>query len=345
MLTFVLLAAVLTAAGIALIAFPLLRKRPEAPAPASWAALAATGVLTVGAAALYVTWSNWSWRAQPPANSPETMVAQLARKLDKNPDNLDGWLMLGRSYIALQEYPLAYRAYVRADRLAAGKSAEALLGEAQALAMSDPAELDGRAARLIEQALVVAPDSGKALFFGALVAVRHGDLPLARQRYTKVLALNPPDAVRNFLEQQIEAIDRQGQAGPAAASVSPRVPATPSGSPSAGPSVRVRVTLSAAMKESVGAFPLFVFVRDPAHPGPPLAVRKLTSEFPQTVELTSQDSMIAGRGFAAGDRVAVVARIARSGTPVGASGDPFGEISYQVGKDGLATLTIDRITP
>src|SRR5215469_3705860 len=243
MLTFVLLAAALTAAGIALIAIPLLRKPPQAPAPAPWTALAAAGVLAVGAAALYATWSNWSWRAPPPASSPETMVAQLARKLEANPDNLDGWLMLGRSYIALQEYPLAYRAYVRADRLAAGKSAEALLGEAQALAMSDPAELDGRAARLIEQALVVAPDSGKALFFGALVAVRHGDLPLARQRYAKVLALDPPDAVRKFLEQQIEAIDQQAQAGPAAAAVSPPGPTPPAPSNTAA-SVRVRVVLS-----------------------------------------------------------------------------------------------------
>jgi len=337
MLTFVLLAAALTAGGIALLAIPLLRVRPQAPAPAPWTALAVAGVLAIGAAGLYVTLSNWSWRAPPAADTPETMVAQLARRLEKNPDNLDGWLMLGRSYVALQEYPLAYRAYARADRLAGGSNAEALLGEAQALAMSDPTELDGRAARLIERALVVAPDNGKALFFGAMVAVRRGDLPLARERFTKVLALNPPDAVRTFLEQQLAAIDRQASGGAPAASGT--------GSPVSAPAVRVRVMLSPLLRQSVGAFPLFVFVRDPAHPGPPLAVRKLSSEFPQTVELTAQDSMVAGRTFAAGDRVAVVARIARSGTPVGASGDPFGEITYQVGKDGLATLTIDRLTP
>jgi hypothetical protein len=55
--------------------------------------------------------------------------------------------------------------------------------------------------------------------------------------------------------------------------------------------------------------------------------------------------MIAGRTFHPGDSVAVVARIARSGTAVGASGDPFGEITYRVGKDGLASLVIDHLTP
>jgi len=67
--------------------------------------------------------------------------------------------------------------------------------------------------------------------------------------------------------------------------------------------------------------------------------------FPQTIELTSSDSMIPGRAFAAGQKVQVVARIARSGNPVAASGDPFGEVAYLVGQDGLVNIVIDRVTP
>jgi hypothetical protein len=55
--------------------------------------------------------------------------------------------------------------------------------------------------------------------------------------------------------------------------------------------------------------------------------------------------MLPERRFAVGDSVQVIARIARSGQATGAAGDPFGEITYLVGRDGLANLVIDRLTP
>ena len=67
-------------------------------------------------------------RTGPAADTPQTMVAHLARQLEQDPKNLDGWLMLGRSYLVLQEYPLALRAFERADRLSGGKNVEALTG-------------------------------------------------------------------------------------------------------------------------------------------------------------------------------------------------------------------------
>ena len=76
-----------------------------------------------------------------------------------------------------------------------------------------------------------------------------------------------------------------------------------------------------------------------------MAVKRLESHFPQTVELTTSDSMVPGRAIAAGQKVQVVARIARSGNPVGASGDPIGESAYQVGRDGLVNIVIDHVMP
>jgi len=342
MVTFVLLVAALTMAGVVAVAIPLVRRNAAAAAPAPWAALGAAAVLVIGSAALYVTWSNWPWHAAEPADTPQSMVARLARRLEHEPNDLAGWLMLGRSYTVLQEYPLAVRAYERADRLSGGKSAEALTGEAEALAMGDESELDGRAGRLIEQALALEPDSGKALFYGAAIAERHGDLALARQRFARLLALNPPDSIRPVIEQQISAIDQKLSGKPASAA-EPQAPAAQT--PGAAAVVRVNVTLAPSLAGTAGGAPLFVFVRKPGEAGPPLAVKRLDSHFPQDVALTPSDSMVPGRAFAAGQSVQVVARIARSGSPVGASGDPFGEVNYQVGRDGLVSLVIDHLTP
>jgi cytochrome c-type biogenesis protein CcmH len=345
MISFVLLAAALTLASVVAVAIPLLRSSTAGAASAPWTALVAAGLLVAGSAALYITWSKWSWRAAPAADSPARMVAELARRLEHDPTDLNGWLMLGRSYTALQEYPLAVRAFGRAVQLSEGKNAEALSGEAEALALSDESELDGRAGRLFEQALALEPDSGKALFFGAAVAARRGDLPLARQRFAKLLSLNPPQAIRPMIEQQIAAIDEKlaGTATTAAAVQQGQSPGAVSAA--SAPTVRVNVTLAPSLVSAAGAAPLFVFVRDPAQGGPPLAVKRLESHFPQDVALSPADSMVPGRAFAVGQSVQVVARVARSGSPIAVSGDPFGEVTYRVGQDGLVSLVINRLTP
>lgn len=330
---FVLLVAALTVAVVIAVALPLVRAGAAADPPSRWAALAAAALLVFGGSLLYVTWSNWKWHAATEADSPQTMVARLSRQLEKNPKNLDGWLLLGRSYLVLQEYPLALRAFERADRMSEGKSAEALMGEAEALALADESELAGRAGKLIERALVLAPQSGQALFFGAAAAARRGDLPLARERYAQLLSMNPPAGIRPLIEQQVSALDEQLAGGAAGAA-----PA------STDAAVRVNISLGARLAAGPpGA--LFVFVRKPGEGGPPLAAKRLEGHFPQSVTLTAADAMIPGRTFSAGQEVQVVARIARSGNPVGAKGDPYGQIRYRVGQDGVVNIVIDQLTP
>lgn len=209
MVVFMILAAVLAAMCVAAVALPLLKPMPSRGATAPWAALGAAGVLVIGSAALYPTWSNWSWKKSPGVASPEGMVERLVHELNDHPDNVAGWLMLGRSYVVLQEYPLAVRAYRRADREADGRSAGALVGEAEALTLINDSELQGEAGKLIERALAIDPTSPQALFFGAAAAMRRGELPLARARFTKLLALNPPARVKAILKQEISGIDRR----------------------------------------------------------------------------------------------------------------------------------------
>jgi cytochrome c-type biogenesis protein CcmH len=348
MITFAILAAALTIAAAVAVAIPLLR-RDAVTAQAPWTAVAVGGLLLAGAGGLYLALSNWNWsKAQAAADSPQTMVARLARRLARNPDDMEGWLMLGRSYMTLEQTPLAVRAFEQADRLANGTNVDALMGLAEALSVEDDSALKGRAGDLIERALVLAPRSPKALFYGAVAATRRGDLRVARQRYTDLLALDPPENVKPLLTRQIDAIDQQLAAasrtqenGNAATTAD-----HPAGAAVPAVAVRVKVALSPklSLEGSAGA-PLFVFVRDPKQPGPPLAVKRLEMRFPQTVELTPADAMVTGRAFAAGQDVEVVARIGRSGSAIAHSGDPFGAVGYHVGRDGVVDVIIDRLTP
>lgn len=209
MIAFIVVAGLLAALCAGVVAVPLLRPAASQTAATPWTALATTGVLVIGSVALYATWSNWSWRKSPGAASPQGMVEKLVHQLNDQPQDVPGWLMLGRSYVALQEYQLGVRAYERADRVAGGRSAEALVGEAEALTLMDDTELSGQAGRLIEQALAIDPTSPQALFFGAAAALRRGELLLARARFTTLLALNPPAHIKVILEQEIAGIDRQ----------------------------------------------------------------------------------------------------------------------------------------
>jgi cytochrome c-type biogenesis protein CcmH len=334
---FVLVAAALALAIVAWVTWPLWRGARLAAALTALLALAGTG-------GLYAYWSNWNWdETFRVADTPAAMAARLAKRLQDQPEDREGWLMLGRSYTVLQQYPLAVRAYQRAYRLAEGRDAEALTGWAEALTLIDENELAGRAGRLFEEALALEPQNGKALFFSGIAAERRGDLPLARERFVALLALGPPETVRDILQQQVAGLDTAIAQGGAASTP----PAGGGGTaPAAAASIELRVELAPALAARIPADAiLFIAVRRPGEPGPPLAAKRLAAKFPLNVTLTPADAMMPGRSFAAGETVAVVARVALGGTPTASSGDPYGELGYDVGRDTAKTLVIDRLTP
>lgn len=207
MIAFILLATLLTAIAVGLVLIPLIRPLRTQRGPAPWAALGASLLLAVGSATLYLHFSTWSWRLNPGVDSPQSPIEQLIGHLDAHPRDLDAWLKLGKSYVVLQEYPLAVHAFRHADQVADGRSAAALIGEAEAMILIHDSTLDGAAGQLIERALVLEPNSPKALFFGAAEAMRRGDLTLARTRFTKLLAMQPPPDVQLVLKREIAAID------------------------------------------------------------------------------------------------------------------------------------------
>jgi len=302
---------------------------------------------------LYLLWSRWSWPADAPsvADTPAAMVKRLAKRLENEPEDVAGWLMLGRSYVALEQFPLALRAYQRADRLEGGRNAEALVGMAEAMVLQADGVVDERAGRIFEQALLLAPDSERALFFAGVAAQRRGDAATAIARFQSLLALNPPENIRPILEQQI-AVLQAGVGAAAQSAVSPQASSgvqASSGAPAvSGAQARVRVSIAIAPVFASRVTPgatLFVFVRKPGQPGPPLAVKRLPAALPVTVELGPEDSMVPGLAISAGDGVEVSAKISADGSATPRSGDVVGRVAYTVGKDGLKPLLIDGLTP
>lgn len=207
MIVFILCAAILTAIAAGLVVIPLIRPLHTQLPPASWAAILTCILLAGGSTGLYLKLSNWSWRLHPGVASPESPIEQLIGDLDAHPGDLDDWLKLGRSYVILHEYPLAVRSFARANKVAHGRSAPALVGEAEAMILIHDSSLEGRAGKLIERALVLAPNSPNALFFGAAAALHRGNLTLARARFSKLLAMNPPANVKLMLKKEIAGIN------------------------------------------------------------------------------------------------------------------------------------------
>jgi len=338
-------AVVLLAASIAALVWPLVRERNQ-----RGVALAVAVAVALVSLLLYREWSNWDRTQAAEAAEQSAMVGRLARRLEKNPDDVEGWLMLGRSQLAIGQYPLAQRAFRRADRLEEGRNPEALLGMAEAMVLQADGEVDERSGRLFEMALVLAPQSEKALFFAAVAAQKRGEIELAVQRFETMLAMSPPPEVRSILQQQVASLKGAPvpSAGAAAGNSTSTTPvAAAAADPGAGGAARVEVEVSAsaAMQQRIerGGV-LFVFVRVPGQPGPPLAVKRVSVDLPVTLELTPRDSMVPGLEIKAGQAVEVSAKWSKDGVATPRAGDPIGSIAYQVGRDGLKRLVIDELS-
>ncbi|MEP6884956.1 MAG: hypothetical protein ABJC66_09415 [Gammaproteobacteria bacterium] len=352
--TFLIIAAAMAAIAAAVVALPLLRDRHNRIAGAVLV------VLVIGAAAgLYPLWSNWNWHASPQsadaAGAPDipAMVAKLEKHLREEPTDLQGWLMLGRSYLALNRLDDGVAAYDRAHRLDA-KSADAAMGLGEAMSLRAGGEITPPAAQLFEEALGLAPGNPKALLYGGFAAAARGERALARSRWLELKSLHPPEKIEQMLDARIAELgpplgppsvaDASPQPTQAGTSASPAGTSASDGALKAA-DVTVTISLSPELKSRlVSEAPLFVFAREPGSRGPPLAAKRLSSRAIGTqVSLSPADSMMPGRVLAAGQRVSITARVSFSGQPTPSKGDLYGELSYDVGRDGVRNLVIDRV--
>jgi cytochrome c-type biogenesis protein CcmH len=347
--TFILIAAVMAAIAATAVAFPLLRS------PRSRLVGVVAGVLVMAAAAgLYPLWSNWNWHmamaAKPPVDAQVLeMIAKLERHMKEAPGDLKGWLLLGQSDLALERTDGAIDAYEHAHRLDPD-NVVALLGLGEALSIRAGGNVTPPAGDLFERAVTLEPDNPRALLYAGFGAATRGDRATARQRWLKLKGMHPPAEIDAMLNDRIAELGTsdldQGSAGagaPVAGSAAPASAVASAGSATALATVNIRIAPELKSRLA-GVVPLFVFAREPGGGGPPLAAKRLTSAaLGSEVRLSSADSLIPGRSLVAGQKVSITARISFSGQPLPAAGDLYGELTYDVGHDGVRDLVIDRI--
>lgn len=344
MTAFIAICAVFIAAAIGLVAWPLLRRADPADADgaprAGIAAAVVAAVLPVAAFLIYFSLSQWDWRAPDEIQRVaepdlQRVVAELQRRLDEQPDDVEAWKLLGRSATVLGDYPLARRAFGEANARTQGADAEAVVGYAESMILMDEREIDGEAAQLFERALEMAPDNARALWYGGIVAYRRGDMALAQQRWIELQEHPLPPDLRQVLAERLAELEQtQG------------TPATRTGMAVPAGAIDLTVGIDPALAARVPPnATLFVIARRGGG-GPPLAVqRRPVGAWPVSLRLSDTDAMLPGISLAGAGPLMLIARISRSGQPIAASGDLFGEVGYDFSSARPASITIDRTVP
>jgi cytochrome c-type biogenesis protein CcmH len=342
LLLFQVLGVFATLGAAALVAIPLLRNS-DAPVMAVVLALA----VPVGALFLYLAGSNYSWQtptrqqAGPGPGSLDSAVAGLESRLRDEPEDRDGWLLLGSGYLQLQRPADAERAFSRALALGQGDDPIAKLGVAEARTLQDRSALAGEAGQMIEEVLAVQPDNPKALWYGGLVALARGDRPAVQARWELLLQMEIPQPVRQAVTQQLEALGLT----PGTPAVSAAAPAVAGAAASAGTAIDVHVALGEGLDAQLapGAM-LFLVARDArAAGGPPVAaVREQASGLPRTLQISDANAMLAGRTISQLPRVRLIARVSNGGGAIAQPGDVFGEAIWTPG-DGPVSIVMDQV--
>ncbi len=317
-----------------------------------------------------VALSMYLWIGQPDGLRPEAlpaeqqvtsaevdeMVARLAERLAKNPDDPRGWMMLARSYYVLQRMPEAVAAFEKAAKTITD-DADFLADYADALAMSQGRKLEGKALELVTAALKIDPVHPKALAMAGSAAFFRKDYPGALAYWEKLLPLLPADSEmgKSIAGGIAEARELGGIKAPSGAAVKPVAraetkavtPKAAEGRAVAGASVSGRVTLSPGLAAKAGAQDtLFIVARAVNGPRIPLAVlRKRVSDLPLEFVLDDALAMSPELKLSAFAEVTVSARISKSGNAISQSGDLQGTSSpVKVGAKGVA-IAIDSVVP
>jgi len=297
-----------------------------------------------------------------------TLTERLRRRLEQNPDDVEGWVLLGRSYKNLRNYPKAIEALETADRLSPGlPDVQVELVEARLFASNSP-KFTAEMTSALEKAVAADPTQQKGLWLLGIAAAQDGDDAGAIAWWEKLRAqLEPGSPIEQSLVAQIDQV-REGLGLPASTgstptpAPAPSTAAAPTTAPTTAPAeqaqsdgTRIRVELSAAASRSWPQIPagnappgavLYIIARpEGVAGGPPLGVRRIAQpQFPVELTLTDGDSMVPQRPISSVERLELQARLSLTGSPAPSAGD-WQNQAVAVARDTaeLTTLNLDQI--
>jgi cytochrome c-type biogenesis protein CcmH len=322
----------------------LAQQTPEPSAsgdrPRLIAAFVLVACVPVVAGVLYFALGNPAAMTATPATSEATlsdpqiiaMVDGLAKRLQANPDDGEGWAMLGRSYRALGRLDASATAYAEAAKRLP-TNADIYADWAETVVQIQGRSFAGQPTELLNRALTLDPANPRALALGGAAAVERNDPATAIALWTRFRSLLPPDSPQ--LAQVDAALARLGSA-PAARAVAPASGST---------SVEGRVELDPKVAGNAAAGDtVFIFARDPDGPKMPLAAMKIAvSELPKSFALTDAMAMSPAATISKAKKIIVEARVSKSGNVTPQPGDLAGSSAAVAPGAANVRVTIDRV--
>lgn len=281
--------------------------------------------------------------AAPGHQNFSSVLDNLTARLKDQPDDLEGWVMLGRTYAIMQRFSEARDAYKKVLALSPDNP-EFITDYADIVAMTNNGSLIGEPEQLVNKALKLDANNGKALALAGTVEFEKKNYAKAAAHWEKLMVQIPPESklAQSVRESIAEAKSLAGggkgssmMAGQQNQSDIPP-PSSPGGNnavagAAAGKStgtagansISGKVTISPSLAGKAAASDtLFIFARAKTGPKAPLAIMRLrATDLPATFSLTDAMAMIPEMKISNFPEVVVGARISKSGKAFPESGD------------------------
>ena len=248
------------------------------------------------------------------AQTIQQSIEALEQRLQDKPDDLEGWKILGQSYVVMQQFNKAVGAYSQAAALSDYSDPDLLVLLAETSSFANDGVFGTIENALLEQALAVNPKHERALWYAGYAAYSEDDYQAAVAYWQTLLSLVPADRndVRDSLNKFVaDAREKAGlEAAPAEQAALARV-------------LYVQVTVAQELaKNYQDSDTVFIYARAKTGPKMPLSlVRVPLSALPIKVELTEATSMLPNMNLRSFEQVEVLARISPSGQAISQAGD------------------------